>query len=45
LPPNYTIFGRVTEGINVVDKIVSAPVQPGTDRPASPVKIVKVTVQ
>ena len=45
LPPNYTIFARVTEGMNVVDKIVSAPVTPGTDRPASPVKMTKVTVQ
>ena len=45
LPPNYTIFARVTEGMNVVDKIISAPVTPGTDRPASPVKMTKVTVQ
>lgn len=45
LPPNYTIFARVTEGINVVDKIVTAPVTPGTDRPANPVKMTKVTVQ
>lgn len=45
LPPNYTIFARVTEGMNVVDKIVTAPVTPGTDRPASPIKMTKVTVQ
>jgi cyclophilin family peptidyl-prolyl cis-trans isomerase len=45
LPPNYTIFARVVEGMNVVDKIVTAPVQPGTDRPASPVKMTRVTVQ
>ena len=45
LPPNYTIFARVTEGMNVVDKIISAPVTPGTDRPANPVKMTKVTVQ
>ena len=45
LPPVYTIFARVTEGMNVVDKIISAPVTPGTDRPASPVKMTKVTVQ
>ncbi|MGA9773259.1 MAG: peptidylprolyl isomerase [Blastocatellia bacterium] len=45
LPPNYTIFARVIEGMNVVDKIISAPVTPGTDRPASPIKMTKVTVQ
>lgn len=45
LPPNYTIFARVTEGMNIVDKIITAPVTPGTDRPASPVKMTKVTVQ
>jgi cyclophilin family peptidyl-prolyl cis-trans isomerase len=45
LPPNYTIFARVTEGMNVVDKIISAPVTPGTDRPANPIKMTKVTVQ
>jgi cyclophilin family peptidyl-prolyl cis-trans isomerase len=45
LPPNYTIFGRVIEGMNVVDKIISAPVGPGTDRPVNPVKMTKVTVQ
>lgn len=45
LPPNYTIFGRVVEGMNVVDKIISAPVGPGTDRPVNPIKMTKVTVQ
>ncbi len=45
LPPQYTIFGRVVEGMDVVDKIASAPNQAGTDRPANPVKMTKVTVQ
>ncbi|HKS40986.1 MAG TPA: peptidylprolyl isomerase [Blastocatellia bacterium] len=45
LPPNYTIFARVTEGMNIVDKIISAPVAPGTERPANPIKMTKVTVQ
>jgi cyclophilin family peptidyl-prolyl cis-trans isomerase len=45
LPPNYTIFGRVTSGMEVVDKIATAPTEPGTDRPATPVKMTKVTVQ
>ena len=49
LPPNYTIFGRVTEGMDVVDKIVSAPTTIGSDgqksRPVTPVKMNKVHVQ
>lgn len=27
LPPNYTIFGEVTDGMNVVDEIANVPVQ------------------
>jgi cyclophilin family peptidyl-prolyl cis-trans isomerase len=45
LPPQYTIFGRVVEGMDVVDKIASAPNAGGSDRPASPVKMTKVTAQ
>jgi cyclophilin family peptidyl-prolyl cis-trans isomerase len=45
LPPNYTVFGRVVDGMDVVDKIASAPNEGGTDRPANPVKMTKVTVQ
>lgn len=43
LPPTYTIFGRVTEGMDVVDKIATAPVQ--GDRPVSPIAMKKVTIQ
>jgi cyclophilin family peptidyl-prolyl cis-trans isomerase len=43
LPPQYTIFGRVTAGIDTVDKIATAPTQ--GDRPVDPVKMTKVTVQ
>src|SRR5579864_5863573 len=28
LPPNYTIFGRVREGLDVLDKIANTPVGP-----------------
>lgn len=42
LPPNYTIFARVVEGLNVVDKIASAPM--AGERPVKPVKMIKVTV-
>jgi cyclophilin family peptidyl-prolyl cis-trans isomerase len=43
LPPNYTIFGRVTEGLDTVDKIASAPVN--GERPVKPVKMTGVTIQ
>lgn len=45
LQPNYTIFGRVTEGIEVVDKIAAAPKSPGSDRPVTPVKMNRVYIQ
>ncbi|CAN5319797.1 peptidylprolyl isomerase [soil metagenome] len=42
----YTIFGRVTEGINNAAIISTAPVREGTtDRPADPVAIKSVTLQ
>ena len=37
LPKNYVIFGKVSEGLEVVDKIATAPVM--GEKPASPVKI------
>lgn len=40
---NYTIFGRVTAGIEVVDAIATVPVVP-VDRPAEEIKMNKVTV-
>src|SRR5256885_3989930 len=43
LPPNYTIFGRVTEGQDVVDAIATAKTDP-SDRPFSEVKMEKVSV-
>jgi cyclophilin family peptidyl-prolyl cis-trans isomerase len=49
LQPNYTIFGRVTEGMDVVDKIATAPttVSPNGERsrPVNPVKVSKVYIQ
>ena len=49
LPANYTIFGRVIEGMNVIDKIATAPttMQPGGEnsRPVSPVKMTKVYIE
>jgi cyclophilin family peptidyl-prolyl cis-trans isomerase len=43
LPKNYTLFGLVTKGMDVVDKIVSAP-RNSRDLPDAPVAMTKVTV-
>jgi cyclophilin family peptidyl-prolyl cis-trans isomerase len=43
LPKNYTLFGQVTKGMDVVDKIVSAS-RNARDLPDDPVAITAVTV-
>ena len=43
LPPSYTIFGRVTEGQDIVDAIATSKTDSG-DRPLSEVKMEKVSV-
>jgi len=43
LPPNYTIFGKLSAGEEVVDAIATAPTGP-QDRPLDPVRIVSVTI-
>ena len=43
LPKNYTIFGQVTKGMDVVDAIAAGRTG-AQDRPVEPVKIQKVTV-
>src|SRR5881397_4172498 len=43
LPPSYTIFGRVSEGQDVVNAIASSETD-RNDRPASEVKIEKVSI-
>ena len=44
LPPSYTIFGRVTEGQDVVDAIATT--QTGSDdKPTQPVTMEKVTIE
>ena len=45
LPPVYTIFGRVTEGMEVVDRIATAPRSGPNDRPLTPVVMKKVYLQ
>ncbi len=44
LPPSYTIFGRVTDGLDVVDTIATTETD-RNDRPASEVKIDSVTIE
>jgi len=44
LPPSYTIFGRVVEGQDIVDKIANTQTLPG-DRPAQDVVMSKVTIE
>jgi cyclophilin family peptidyl-prolyl cis-trans isomerase len=43
LPPNYTIFGKLSAGEEVIDAIVDAP-KGGQDRPVNPVAIKSVTI-
>ena len=43
LPKSYTIFGQVTKGMDVVDKIATAP-RNSRDLPDSPVAIKTVTI-
>jgi cyclophilin family peptidyl-prolyl cis-trans isomerase len=44
LPPSYTIFGRVTEGQDIVNAIATTPTGPG-DRPINEVRMEKVTIE
>lgn len=48
LPKNYVIFGHVTAGLDVVDKIAAAPVKTGRSgepsKPVTPVKVLSVSV-
>jgi cyclophilin family peptidyl-prolyl cis-trans isomerase len=44
LPPSYTIFGRVTDGLDVVDTIATTQTD-RSDKPISEVKMEKVTIE
>src|SRR3989344_6087431 len=48
LPPNYVIFGKVTKGLDVVDKIATAPVTMSSSgensQPVNPVKILSIEI-
>lgn len=47
LPPNYTIFGEVIDGLDVVDKIATAPTKPGGEgsSPQNPARIQSVDIR
>ena len=44
LDNQYTVFGKVTKGVETIEKIVTAP-RDAEDRPTEPVKIKKVTIE
>ena len=43
LPKNYTIFGQVTKGLDIVDQIANAP-RNARDLPDAPVAMKSVTI-
>jgi peptidyl-prolyl cis-trans isomerase B (cyclophilin B) len=45
LDNQYTVFGQVTEGMDVVDQIAAVKTDPATDKPLQPVIIKKATLQ
>jgi peptidyl-prolyl cis-trans isomerase B (cyclophilin B) len=44
LPKNYTIFGQVTKGLDIVDQIANAP-RNSRDLPNQPVAMTSVTIE
>ncbi|MCX7785807.1 MAG: peptidylprolyl isomerase [candidate division WOR-3 bacterium] len=45
LDGNYTIFGQVVDGMDVVDKIATFPTDPRTNKPLTPVIMEKVIIE
>ena len=45
LPPDYALLGKVTSGMEVVDKINGIEADPDTGQPATPVVINSITVE
>ena len=47
LPPNYTIFGLLSDGLDVLDKIATTPTGPGKggpDTPRTPITINTISI-
>lgn len=44
LDGEYTVFGQITEGLEVMDKIAAVQVMPGSGMPLEPVVITSVTI-
>ncbi len=44
LPPEYALVGKVKQGLDVVDKIGSVPLQQGTESPVDPVTISSIKI-
>ena len=45
LPPEYALLGKVTEGLDVIDRIGVVPTDPNTDAPVSPVVIESIEIR
>ena len=45
LDNKYTVFGKVTKGLETIDKIVNAPRDRSNDRPNDPVKIKTIKIE
>jgi peptidyl-prolyl cis-trans isomerase B (cyclophilin B) len=44
LDNGYTVFGEVTEGLNIVDEICSSPTKTG-DKPLEPITIISMSIK
>jgi peptidyl-prolyl cis-trans isomerase B (cyclophilin B) len=44
LDGEYTVFGQLISGFDVLDKIAATPTNPNDDRPQQDVKIIRCTI-